>query len=396
MVFLLFCMAGQLNAQDRRESLEQKRKALQQEIKRINLLQESNKAKKQNVLEEAESLVQKIRTTQELVRTYNQEVNLLTDKINTNQHQIESLRAELQRLKEDYAQMLKRAYHSRSRQSRLLFLFSSESFLQAYKRLKYIKQYTQYRERQGEEIKAQTLEVQRLTRELTTQKKDQEKLLAENRVLQDRLQRDKRLQDQLLAEINKKGSQYLQQIQQKQDEMAKIDAEINRLIREAIATENKKQQSSSTTDFKLSPEAKALAVSFEANKGRLPWPLKSGNITMPFGEHPSPLAHNVTIQSNGIRIETGENEPAYAVFKGKVLKIQAIRGANKTVLIQHGNYITVYRNLTDLYVKSGDTVQTGEKLGTVGHSRDTNRPTLNFYIFKDANYLNPSQWILKR
>ncbi len=393
---LLFLVGMQLNAQDRRESLEQKRKALQQEIKRINLLQESNTAKKQNVLEEAESLVQKIRTTQELVRTYNQEVNLLTDKINTNQHQIESLRAELQRLKEDYAKMIGRAYHSRSRQSRLLFLFSSESFLQAYKRLKYIKQYTQYRERQGEEIKAQTLEVQRLTRELTAQKKDQEKLLAENKVLQDRLQRDKRLQDQLLAEINKKGSQYLRQIQQKQDEMAKIDAEINRLIREAIAAENKKQQSSSTTDFKLSPEAKALAASFEANKGRLPWPLKSGNITMPFGEHPSPLAHNVTIQSNGIRIETGENEPAYAVFKGKVLKIQAIRGANKTVLIQHGNYITVYRNLTDLYVKSGDTVQTGEKLGIVGHSRDTDRPTLNFYVFKDANYLNPSQWILRR
>lgn len=393
---LLFLVGMQLNAQDRRASLEQKRKALQQEIKRINLLQESNTAKKQNVLEEAESLVQKIRTTQELVRTYNQEVNLLTDKINTNQHQIESLRAELQRLKEDYAKMIGRAYHSRSRQSRLLFLFSSESFLQAYKRLKYIKQYTQYRERQGEEIKAQTLEVQRLTRELTAQKKDQEKLLAENKVLQDRLQRDKRLQDQLLAEINKKGSQYLRQIQQKQDEMAKIDAEINRLIREAIAAENKKQQSSSTTDFKLSPEAKALAASFEANKGRLPWPLKSGNITMPFGEHPSPLAHNVTIQSNGIRIETGENEPAYAVFKGKVLKIQAIRGANKTVLIQHGNYITVYRNLTDLYVKSGDTVQTGEKLGIVGHSRDTDRPTLNFYVFKDANYLNPSQWILRR
>lgn len=393
---LLFLVGMQLNAQDRRESLEQKRKALQQEIKRINLLQESNTAKKQNVLEEAESLVQKIRTTQELVRTYNQEVNLLTDKINANQHQIESLRAELQRLKEDYAKMIGRAYHSRSRQSRLLFLFSSESFLQAYKRLKYIKQYTQYRERQGEEIKAQTLEVQRLTRELTAQKKDQEKLLAENKVLQDRLQRDKRLQDQLLAEINKKGSQYLRQIQQKQDEMAKIDAEINRLIREAIAAENKKQQSSSTTDFKLSPEAKALAASFEANKGRLPWPLKSGNITMPFGEHPSPLAHNVTIQSNGIRIETGENEPAYAVFKGKVLKIQAIRGANKTVLIQHGNYITVYRNLTDLYVKSGDTVQTGEKLGIVGHSRDTDRPTLNFYVFKDANYLNPSQWILRR
>lgn len=398
LITLLFCMTWATHAQDQRQQLEQKRQALQQEIQRINQLQASNTSKKQTVLQKAEGLAQKINTTEELIRTYNQEANLLTDRITTNQKRIESLRTELKNLKEDYAGMLNQAYHSRSKQSRLIFLFSSDNFLQAYKRLQYMKQYTKYRQKQGEKIKASTEEIQSLNKKLATEKKEQEKLLAENRATQQKLQRDKKVQDQLLSEINRKGSQYGRQIQEKKNEIAKIDAEINRLIREAIAAENKKTKSSSSssTDFELTPEAKALAADFESNKGRLPWPLKSGNITMPFGEHPSPLAKDVTVQSNGIRIVTGENEPAYSVFKGKVLKIQAIRGANKTILIQHGNYITVYRNLTDLYVKSGDQVETGEKLGIVGHSRDTDQPTLNFYIFKDSNYLNPSSWILRR
>ncbi len=396
LILLLSCIAWTTQGQDQRHELEQKRQALQKEIQRINQLQESNKSKKQNVLQKAESLVQKIRTTEELIRTYNQEANILTERITTNQKRIESLRIELRNLKKDYAGMMKQAYHSRSKQSRLLFLFSSDNFLQAYKRLQYMKQYTQYRQQQGEKIKANTEEMKSLNQKLVTEKKEQERLVAENRATQQKLQKDKKLQDQLLSEINKKGSRYVNQIQAKKNEIAKIDAEINRIIRAAIATENKGKKSTSSTSFELTPEAKALAADFESNKGRLPWPLKAGSITMPFGEHPSPLAKNVTVQSNGIRIVTGENEPAYAVFKGKVLKIQAIRGANKTVLIQHGNYITVYRNLTDLFVRSGDHVETGDKLGIVGHSRDTDQPTLNFYIFKDSNYLNPSNWILRR
>src|SRR5699024_3018364 len=140
------------------------------------------------------------------------------------------------------------------------------------------------------------------------EKKEQERLVAENRATQQKLQKDKKLQDQLLSEINKKGSRYVNQIQAKKNEIAKIDAEINRIIRAAIATENNVKKSTSSTSFELTPEAKALAADFESNKGRLPWPLKAGSITMPFGEHPSPLAKNVTVQSNGIRIVTGENE----------------------------------------------------------------------------------------
>lgn len=394
---VLFLVGQVLHGQtDKRAELEKQRQLLKQEISQINKLLSSTEREKQTVVSKAEDLNRRIRATENLIRVNNQEANLLTEEINTNQNRISALRKELEALKEDYAGMVQKSYKGHSKQSRLMFLFSSNNFLQAYKRLQYMKQYANYRAKQGEKIQAQAKELQQLNNELAQQRKDKEKILVENRQTQKNLQKDKKEQDDLIATISKKGSRYQKQIKEKQQEISRIDAEIQRLIREAIAAENKKKGSTSTSSFDLTPEAKALAANFEANKGKLPWPLKSGNITMPFGEHPSPLAKNVTVQSNGIRIETNEREPVQAIFKGSVLSIQAIKGANKTILIQHGNYISVYRNLRDINVKKGQEVDVGDVVGRVGNSRDTHRPTLNFYIFKDSHYLDPMGWILRR
>lgn len=381
---------------NKRAELEKRRQALKQEINQINSLLSSTKKEKQSVLTKAGDLERRIRATENLIKVNNQEANLLTQEISSNENKIVSLKKELEALKEDYAGMIQKSHKGHSKQSRLMFLFSSDNFLQAYKRLQYMKQYANYRAKQGEKIKEQTQELQDLNEELGKQKKDKEKILAENRQTQEKLKKDKREQEKLIAEINKKGSNYESQIQKKQQEINRIDAEIQNLIREAIAAENKKKGSTSKSNFALTPESKALAERFESNRGKLPWPLKQGNVAMTFGVHPSPLAKNVTIQSNGIRIETNQNEPVYAIFNGKVMKIQTIKGANRTVLVQHGNYISVYRNLVDLNVKTGQNVKTGDILGRVGHSRDTDRPTLNFYIFKDMTYLDPMLWIMRR
>lgn len=399
LLVLSFMLAGQtiLFAQaDRRAQLEKKRQLLKQEISQINTLITSNQAEKKSILTIAEDLDRKIKATEQLIRLNNQEANLLTQEINSNQNKIGVLRKELEELKDDYAKMVQKSYKGHSKQSRLMFLFSSDDFHQAYKRLQYMKQYANYRASQGEKIKEQTQELQDLNIQLSAQKKDKEKLLAENRETQNRLKKDKQEQEALIATINKKGREYQQQIKNRQAQISQIDAEIQKMIRDAIAAENKKRGSTKTNTFTLTPEARALATSFENNRGKLPWPLKSGNITMPFGEHPSPIAKNVTVQSNGIRIETNSKEPILSIFKGKVLEIQVIRGANKTVMIQHGNYISVYRNLENVYVQRGQEVQTGHVIGQVGTSRDTHRPTLNFYIFKDTRYLDPMGWIIRR
>jgi len=396
LVFSFLLMLNVVQAQDKRSALEKERNALRAEIRQINKLLNTNEKKKHSVLNKASDLDRRIKATEKLIRTNNQEANLLTNKINSNQKKISTLRKELKALKDDYAAIMRKSYKSRSKQSRIMFLFSSTSFLQAYKRLQYMKQYSNYREKQGEKIKAETKALQELNAELSEQRKAKEKLLAQNRATRKKLEKDKKQQEALMATINKKGSKYRSEIKQKQQQITKIDAEIHEIIRKAIAAENKKEGSSSSSAFKLTPEAKALAASFEANKGKLPWPLKSGNIVVRFGRHPSPLVKNIPIESHGIRIQTNKLEPVYVIFDGKVISIQAIKGSNKAILVQHGNYISIYNNLAQIEVHTGDIVTTGQEIGKVGKSTTTQRPTLSFQIYKNNQALDPLHWILRR
>jgi len=202
-------------------------------------------------------------------------------------------------------------------------------------------------------------------------------------------------QQELVASIRKKAGNFEKELKQKQEEVSRIDREIDRLIREAIAAENKKKGSSSTSKFELTPEAKELAASFTSNKGKLPWPVKSGVVAMKFGTHPHPVVKSVKVKSDGVRIETNENESVRTVFKGKVFKIQAIKGANKAVFVIHGDYLSVYNNLSSINVEVGDELTTNQVIGKVGKSTATGRPTLSFLIYKNTQALNPAHWIYK-
>ncbi|MBB4119315.1 septal ring factor EnvC (AmiA/AmiB activator) [Mesonia hippocampi] len=394
-VFLLLASTQSYGQDKERKALEQRRRELQHQIKEINSLLISNKNKQESILTQVENLDKRIRVSENLIKVTNQEANLLTRRINTNLNNIEQLRKELNKLKEDYAEMIEKSYKSKSQQNRIMFLLSSESFLQAYKRLQYMKQYTNYRKQQGEKIKEQTVKLQSLNKELVEQRAAKEVLLAENRKTQAKLRKDKVQQQELIASIRKKEDVFKQQIQDKQSEISKIDKEIERLIKEAIAAENKKKGSSNKTKFELTPQAKALAANFATNKGKLPWPVKSGVIVMRFGTHPHPIVKTANIKSNGVRIETNENEPVKAVFKGSVFKIQSIRGANRAVFVKHGNYITIYNNLSEVFVNIGDEINTGTVLGHVARSTATNKPTLSFLMYKNTQSLNPAHWIYK-
>ncbi|TQD40798.1 murein hydrolase activator EnvC family protein [Haloflavibacter putidus] len=378
-----------------RQELEARRKELRAQISKITTLLSKNKKQRRSVLTEVEDLNKRINATENLIKINNQEANLLTREINTNIKKIDRLREELKKLKEDYAKMIKRSYRSKSKQSRIMFLFSSESFLQAYKRLQYMKQYTNYRKQQGEEIQKQTQELQQLNKDLVEQKKAKEALLVENRKTREKLRKDKEQQQTLVASIRKKEGEFEQQLNQKQKEVSKIDRQIEKLIKDAIAAENKKTGSTSSSKFALTPEAKALAADFTSNKGKLPWPVKSGVVSMRYGTHPHPVVKHIKIKSNGVRIETNEKEPVRAVFKGSVFKIQAIKGANKAVIVRHGNFMTVYNNLVNIQVEVGDELSTNQIIGKVGKHISTGRPTLLFLIYKNTQALDPSHWIYK-
>lgn len=394
---MLLVFSFDVSAQsDKREELENRRVQLQQEIKRISDLRSSNLRKEKSILTEVEDLDQQIRSTEKLIRVTNQQANLLTREMDANQQKIGELRKELTNLKEDYAQMVQKSYKSKSQQSRIMFLLSAESFLQAYKRLQYMKQYTNYRKQQGEEIKLRTVQLQELNASLAEQKKTKDQLVAQNRKTRAELQENKKQQQTLIASVRKKEGQFAAELNQKQKEINAIDREIERIIAEAIARNNKESGSTSRTVFELTPEARALAANFESNKGKLPWPVRSGVVSMHFGTQRHPVVTTTTITSNGIRIDTDNGGKARAIFGGTVSEVQAVPGANKAVMVRHGDYITVYNNLDKISVKRGDQVSVGQELGEVATSIATGKTTLHFLLYKNSQKMDPEDWILRR
>lgn len=395
LLFFLLIDSPYLHAQNTREDLEQRRLELREEIKRINSLRSSNKKREKSVLTEVEDLARQIRTTENLIKVTNQQANLLTRDINSNAAKIQQLRKELEKLKEDYGRMIGKSYKSKSQQSRIMFLLSSESFLQAYKRLQYMKQYATYRRNQGDEIKERSEELQALNGHLVRQKKEKDQLIAENRQTRAQLEKNRQSQQALVKTIRQKEGQFATQIQKKQQELSAIDKKIDEIIRASIARTNKESGSTSRDVYELTPEAKALAANFASNKGKLPWPVRTGVVVRRFGSQPHAVVKTVTVNSSGVHIETEEGSNAKAIFSGTVSEVQAVPGANKAVMVRHGDYLSIYNNLSKVFVKRGDVVSLGQDLGEVATNSSSGKTTLYFLIYKNMDKLNPADWILR-
>ncbi|MDU8884611.1 peptidoglycan DD-metalloendopeptidase family protein [Yeosuana sp. MJ-SS3] len=393
-LIFFFCCLLSFSQNDKQKELEQRRQQILNEIKQINALISDNNYKKKSQLSVIEDLNYKINSLNNLIKVTNQQANLLTREINFNQNQITELREDLKGLKDNYAAMIVKSYKSKNEQSRVMFLLSSSDFSQALKRLNYIKQYSNYQKEQGEIIKAKTIELQELNTKLLKQKDDKQKLIAENKVTQRELEAQRKQHQAVMSSINKNLNIYTAQIKAKQREADRIDKEIEKIIKEAIASSNKKAGKSNTT-FELTAEAKALAASFVANKGSLPWPVEKGIVTLRYGKQQHPVVKTATIQSNGVRIATEKNAQVRAVFDGEVLAVSTIRHGNPTVLIQHGNYITAYKNLAKVYVKKGDKVKTKQSIGEVFTNSSNGETILNFSVFKESTTQNPAEWIYK-
>lgn len=403
-ILVLFLAVPNVWAQkDKQKELEEKRQAILEEIKQINSLLFKTKKEEKSVLSQVEDIHQRIAATENLIKVTNQQANLLTRNINSNINKISELRKELKVMKDDYAQMIQKSYKSKSQQSRIMFLLSSENFLQAYKRVQYMKQYAAFRKKQGEGIRIKTEELQKLNADLIAQKKTKEKLISENEVAKRKLLEERKTQQELVATLKRDESKFAAQIRDRQREADKIDREIDALIKAAIAEANRKANASKKTvkeptsagGFALTAEAKALSASFVSNKGKLPWPVEKGMVIKSFGKHQHPQFPNVTTNSSGVEIATEENEPVRAIFEGQVTSIQMIKGANKVVLIQHGEYISVYRNLATVTVHKGDKVTTKQKIGTVAKSPTEGRAVLKFNIYKNETKINPADWIYR-
>lgn len=385
--------------------LEARKKQLKKDIVYLSALRSNTIRKEKNLLKDVAVLNSKIEKRESLLKTIEEEASLLKSEIKENDIKIKNLEKEISSLKEEYASLIYNSYKGRSKENKLLFLLSSDSFFQGYKRMLYMKQHSSHRKEQGLLLKGKQEEIELWNDSLLVKQKEKDLLVVENRKEREKIQKEKKEQEALIEKVQEKQDKYLAEIEKRQKEEARIDRQIEKLIKKAIAESNTKPNTTSPTKptaaatnstFALTPEAKVLAGKFSANKGKLPWPVEKGVVTLRYGTVPHPIVKSLTIQSNGVRISTEKGMKARAVFDGTVLAISVSKDTGiQTVMVQHGNYITVYENLVNVLVNKGDKVSTKQAIGTIHTDVVNNDTVLKFQLWKETTKQNPAPWILK-
>ena len=397
-LFLFIALLGGtfiLNAQSEKARLEQRRAAVQAEINQFDKLLTGAKKEERSVLTQVQTIDTKISKTQEIINITNKQANLITRSINTNAAEIKKLNAEIKELKKDYAEMIVKAYKSKNDQSRLMFLLSSEDFLQAYKRVQYLNAYADYRKKQADEITIKSNLLSEKNTELEKEKVQKKEILAANQKLRNELKKDKAAQVVLLEEVKKNEKQYAGEIRTKARERDKLDREIRKIIEADIAASNKGKTGATKGKFFLTPEAKELARNFQNNRGKLPWPVSEGVITRRYGVQPHPVLRNLPIQSSGYRFQTPNGARARAVFDGEVVQIVKQNKGILMVHVRHGNFTTSYGNMKNVSVRKGQKVNTLTQLGEIFTDRD-GVTELHFAILEETKTQDPASWLLSK
>ena len=411
-LFLSFSATAQI---DEKEKLEQRKEQLLRESAELKIKLQNEKKKEKSVLKEIAGQDAQIKISEKIISTIAKQARILDDNIYLTQLEINKLNKDLKIMKEDYAKMIVKSYKSRSEQSRFMFVLSSTSFLQAYKRVQYMKQYAGYRKRQAEEIKVKQARLGTAVGELQTNKKEKEVVIVEKTKIkaeQEKLKQEKVATAKLIQKDKKKITA---DIAAKQKESNAIDKKIKKMINDAIAAENKKNAAKkkaaalasgntapvkvapvSSTKIELTPEGQLSSDSFKSNKGQLPWPTEKGFISTGYGDQPHPEYSNIVIHNSGIDITTDSGSSARAVFAGEVSGVQVSQTTNTyTVLVRHGDFFTAYSNLSSVSVSVGNKVSAKQTLGKIKTNAKGNS-VLKFVINQNTTVLNPKSWLKPR
>ncbi len=393
------------------EKLEQRKAQILKEIREKERLLQEVQSKEKSVDKLLGLQTEKIQLKEKLINTTEKQTKLLSNDMYINQVKINRLKDELEILKDDYAKMIVKSYKSRSEQSRAMFILSSENFLQAYKRAQYMKQYTSYRKLQGEEINDKSKDLVVYNTKIGVQKTAKQKLIHENEKEKSILQKEKLVQQQIAKSIKKSKNQIASEIKKKQRETQSIDNQIEKLIRAAIVAANKKaaaeaakanpktttaaatRETEKSSKIVLTQESQLIANNFRANKGKLPWPVEKGFVSLGYGDQAHPVYKTLVIHNSGVEITTDSGASARAVFGGEVVSVIVLSPVNKAVMIQHGDFFTVYQNLSSVSVSKGDKVSTKQTIGRIRTNGDSGKTVLKFTISQNAVYNNPASWL---
>lgn len=418
-------------AQNQKVKLQERKNKLEQEISNTNKQLNQTQKNKEANLNQLFLINKKINHREELIHAIGDEVSGLENQIGNLSDTIFRLSTSIENLKKEYARLIYSTYRNRNAYSRLMFIFSSKNFNQAFKRLKYLQQYSDYRKTQANAI----LQTQSLlgAKKLELEKQKNSKLtLRERQELEkNQLAQEKTDKDRAIKKLTKQEKTLLVKLKEKEAALGKLQRAIESVIAEEIrkANEEKARKASEATaaakpaegskkpgttkpsetgkenvnnkpivpartnSMSSTVEEVALSNSFSGNKGRLPWPVERGTISSTFGEHPHPEYKNIKIRNNGVDISAVSGSKARAVFDGVVSSVMSITNLHYVVIIRHGDYLTVYSNLLDVSVKKGDKVKTRQQIGTIYTDPDLNKTLLHFELWNGKSLQNPGQWL---
>lgn len=395
-IFLFSMAFGQKD----RVSLEQDKKKVEEEIEYTNKLLDQTRQTRQNSLNEVVILNKKISKREQLIGTINDQVRLVEAQMSLAQDSITLLEKDLQELKDEYARMIYYAYKNKNLYDRLVFIFAAEDFNQAYQRIKYFEQYNEYRKQQALliQIKQKKLEIR--IEDLAAIRDKKNALLSSEERQRQQLTLEREEKNKSVQTLSKKEKELQKTLKEKEAAARKLDLAIQEIIAEEIRLANERASKmgaplQKSGLFTLTPEEKLLSDDFTNNQGRLPWPVEQGIISSTFGEHPHPVLKNVKTRNNGIDLLTEAGSEARAVFSGVVTRVMNVPNNNNVIIIRHGEFLTVYSNLNEVYVRVGDKVSTKQKIGTIFTSKTDQKTELHFEVWQSKTLLNPEEWLAK-
>ena len=397
-LLLLFVWNTLLTAQNRSD-LEARRKQLIEEIQQTTHLLEETKRTKASALDRYFALQAQINKRQELIRTLRSEIAYADTSIFRTNDVIFSLNNDVQALKTEYAQMLRTAFRHKQNQSFIFFLFSANNINDVFKRWRYIRQYDQFRKRQAHLIVETQKTLQKKLIQLEEKKVEKEVLLTAEQKQKEFLSQELNDKNMILQALKADEKRLSGALADQQKAHQKLNDAIESVIRGEMARKRKEARNpeslagtNTPTTAEVAEVDMALSSNFQGNKGRLPWPVKNGIITRYFGTQAHPTQKKIKIINNGIDIQAGEQSPVQVIFGGTVAGTQFIPGYQHTVIVQHGDYYTVYSNLEEIYVKRGDAVNARQTIGRLSNTDSE----VHFEIWREKQRLNPVEWVGKQ
>jgi len=395
-VFCLVCIGLTGFSQDKKTSLEKSKKKIEQEIAYTNRLLGETKQSKKTSLNRLVILNNKIQKRNDLIDNINAEIQTLELKITNNNKKINDFKKQLDKLKDEYARMIYYAYKNKNLYDRWMFIFSAKDFNQAYQRLKYFQQYSDYRKTQAELIVKTQKELNTNLAELENQKEEQLALLKEKEKERKLLEQEKQQQNETYSALSQREKSLMADLRAKEKEAARLQNAIEEIIEaEMRAAAERAKAESATPGATLTAAELNLSKDFVSNKGELPWPSDKGLVSSTFGEHQHPVLKKVKIKNNGINILTEKGQNARAIFGGTVVSVKTISSANKAIIIKHGEYFSVYSNLAEVYVERGEVIAILQNLGLIYTNQEDGKTELHFEIWKGRTLLNPASWLSK-